>query len=199
MQRQGGWPRCYWIWPPARRAKRHIFRAARRFCAAARCFLAQTPPSRTRKPACDRRDALCFREQIQGPENASIARFDGLCCYQTSSKSNRGFGVQTAATPEGAAALRPRDQAVRCKLNDEPVMESGDNTGPLVSHPSFLKGNPHHGQQNHHRSRSQSHQTPARRRRAALGRWPKKQSGARLAHAQQKKCRQTPAPRLTTA
>ena len=24
---------------------------------------------------------LCFREQIKGPENASIARFDGLGCY----------------------------------------------------------------------------------------------------------------------
>ena len=25
--------------------------------------------------------ALLFQEQIQGLKNASIARFDGLCCY----------------------------------------------------------------------------------------------------------------------
>ena len=25
---------------------------------------------------------LCFQEQIQGLKNVSIARFDGLCCYQ---------------------------------------------------------------------------------------------------------------------
>ena len=30
---------------------------------------------------------LCFREQIQRPQNASIARFDGLCCYQKSSET----------------------------------------------------------------------------------------------------------------
>ena len=29
------------------------------------------------------------QEQIQGPENASIARFDGLGCYQTDSETNR--------------------------------------------------------------------------------------------------------------
>ena len=30
--------------------------------------------------------AALFQEQIQGPENASIARFDGLCRYQTDSE-----------------------------------------------------------------------------------------------------------------
>ena len=30
--------------------------------------------------------SLRFQEQIQGPENASIARFDGLRCYQTCSE-----------------------------------------------------------------------------------------------------------------
>ncbi|MDG9700532.1 Spy/CpxP family protein refolding chaperone [Ottowia cancrivicina] len=32
-------------------------------------------------PARAGRDALRFQEQIKGPKNASIARFDGLCCY----------------------------------------------------------------------------------------------------------------------
>ena len=32
------------------------------------------------------RALLFFREQIQGPENASIARFHGLCCYQSDSE-----------------------------------------------------------------------------------------------------------------
>ena len=32
------------------------------------------------------RVSLCFQEPIQGPENGSIARFDGLFCYQTKSK-----------------------------------------------------------------------------------------------------------------
>ena len=37
----------------------------------------------TRKASAARMRAfpLFFREQIQGPKNASIARFDGLCCY----------------------------------------------------------------------------------------------------------------------
>ena len=34
---------------------------------------------------------LCFREQIKGPENAPIARFYGLCCYQSGSKKSDGF------------------------------------------------------------------------------------------------------------
>ena len=33
--------------------------------------------------------ALSFREQIKGPENGSIARFDGLCCYQIGSEIRR--------------------------------------------------------------------------------------------------------------
>ena len=36
------------------------------------------------QPAADAhraRGLLLFQEQIQGPENASIARFDGLGCY----------------------------------------------------------------------------------------------------------------------
>ena len=34
----------------------------------------------------DSRPPLSFQEQIQGPENGSIARFDGLDCYQTRSE-----------------------------------------------------------------------------------------------------------------
>ena len=38
------------------------------------------------KRPCPLRGSLLFQEQIQGPENASTARFDGLGCYQTRSK-----------------------------------------------------------------------------------------------------------------
>ena len=34
------------------------------------------------------REALFFQEQIQGLENASIARFQGLCCYQNRSEKS---------------------------------------------------------------------------------------------------------------
>ena len=37
------------------------------------------------------RVALFFQEQIQGPENAPIARFDGLGCYQSSSETSHAF------------------------------------------------------------------------------------------------------------
>ena len=36
---------------------------------------------------------LCFQEQIQAPENAPIARFDGLGRYQTRSKPARACGA----------------------------------------------------------------------------------------------------------
>ena len=52
---------------------------------------------------------LRFREQIQGPENAPIARFDGLGCYQTRSEKTmlrKAQAVACAATPQ--AALKPR-------------------------------------------------------------------------------------------
>ena len=39
---------------------------------------------------------LLFQERIQGLENASIARFDGLGCYQTSSEMSDGFRARTA-------------------------------------------------------------------------------------------------------
>ena len=61
-----------------------------------------------RKPQCRRSEVSALRpkpargawaapvllqkqEQIKGPENASIARFDGLGCYQTGSETNPGF------------------------------------------------------------------------------------------------------------
>ena len=37
------------------------------------------------------RVSLQKQEQIQAPENAPIARFDGLCCYQTHSENNAAF------------------------------------------------------------------------------------------------------------
>ena len=45
---------------------------------------------------------LLFQEQIKGPENASTARFDGLCCYQgrskkTERKAQAAFTARTAA------------------------------------------------------------------------------------------------------
>ena len=58
--------------------------------------------------------SLLFQEQIKGPENAPIARFDGLGCYQTHSETDGGFrsGKQAPdrkkraarATPESALA-----------------------------------------------------------------------------------------------
>ena len=46
------------------------------------------------------------QEQIQGPENASIARFDGLCCYQTSSESSDGFGAGDGSETAFRAGVR---------------------------------------------------------------------------------------------
>ena len=39
---------------------------------------------------------LRFQEQIKGPENASIARFDGLGCYQSRSEIGNGFWARAA-------------------------------------------------------------------------------------------------------
>ena len=43
-------------------------------------------PIQTQIPPRPNVNLLSFREQIQGPKNASIARFDGLCRYQKKSK-----------------------------------------------------------------------------------------------------------------
>ena len=37
---------------------------------------------------------LFFQEQIKGPENAPIARFDGLGCYQTGSEMGDACGAR---------------------------------------------------------------------------------------------------------
>ena len=57
-----------------------------------------------------RRVSLHFQEQIQGPKNGPIARFQGLCCYQTDSK--KGF-----QTPGGKrrAVLAIRSCARACR------------------------------------------------------------------------------------
>ena len=66
-----------------------------------------------RKPQCRRSEVSALRpkpargawaapvllqkqEQIKGPENASIARFDGLGCYQSRSEIGNGFRMQAA-------------------------------------------------------------------------------------------------------
>ena len=52
---------------------------------------------------------LRFQEQIKGPENAPIARFDGLGCYQTSSEISDVFRARSAAK----TALRTGFKRVR--------------------------------------------------------------------------------------
>ena len=49
------------------------------------------------------RVSLCFQEPIQGPENGSIARFDGLFCYQTKSKK-----PIAACAACGSCAAKPK-------------------------------------------------------------------------------------------
>ena len=44
-----------------------------------------------------RRNALLFQEQIKGPENAPVARFDGLGCYRIGSENALVFSVRAAA------------------------------------------------------------------------------------------------------
>ena len=55
----------------------------------------------------DGRFSLLFQEQIKGPKNASIARFDGLCCYQIKSETGDAF-CQGAGRAEAAAKSRAR-------------------------------------------------------------------------------------------
>ena len=56
--------------------------------------------------------SLSFQEQIQGLKNASIARFQGLCCYQSRSETSDGFrgGFQSPAARQRkpGAGLRRR-------------------------------------------------------------------------------------------
>ena len=67
-------------------------------------------------PCC--RFPLLNQERIQGPENASIARFDGLGCYQTSSEINGAqAGLEHAiSVPGWRPALPLRKHRMRaCK------------------------------------------------------------------------------------
>ena len=60
-----------------------------------------------RNSACLAASILRNQEQIQGPENAPIARFDGLGCYQTRSEIG-GFGALVfRRCPAGARRLAP--------------------------------------------------------------------------------------------
>ena len=66
------------------------------FAVLAQALVRACPESiRKRENASLARPARCvllfFQEQIQGPENAPIARFDGLCCYQRCSEKNEDF------------------------------------------------------------------------------------------------------------
>ena len=49
---------------------------------------------------------LLFQEQIKGPENASIARFFGLCCYQTSSEISDAFRNDDGGCALAAAVMK---------------------------------------------------------------------------------------------
>ena len=49
-----------------------------------------------------------FREQIQGPENGSIARLDGLGCYGISSGNGVAFGARGRVLESAAYVLRTR-------------------------------------------------------------------------------------------
>ena len=67
---------------------------------------------------------LLFREQIKGPENASIARFDGLCCYQTSSETSDVFRAGSMAKTDSQTGFKK----VRCGFNAG-SMRAGARTG----------------------------------------------------------------------
>ena len=66
------------------------------------------------KRPCPLRGSLLFQEQIQGPENASTARFDGLGCYQTRSKKKPPQGAAGVARGVTAPAPNPRPLRERC-------------------------------------------------------------------------------------
>ena len=61
---------------------------------------------------------LFFQEQIQGLKNASIARFDGLGCYQTNSEK--------AVTARAAYGLPAPRRSVKARTAQQP--NSGGQT-----------------------------------------------------------------------
>ena len=88
-----------------------------------------------RKPQCRRSEVSALRpkpargawaapvllqkqEQIKGPENASIARFDGLGCYQSRSEISDGFRMQAAWAGTGVGR-RAQTGQMACWLPGE--------------------------------------------------------------------------------
>ena len=88
-----------------------------------------------RKPQCRRSEVSALRpkpargawaapvllqkqEQISGPENASIARFDGLGCYQSRSEISDGFRMQAAWAGTGVGR-KARTGQMACWLPGE--------------------------------------------------------------------------------
>ena len=73
----------------------------------------QTPQTRQGSAAQPKPLLLRFQEQIKGPKNAPIARFDGLRCYQTSSESSDVFWAESAAKTDSQTGFK----RVRCAFN----------------------------------------------------------------------------------
>ena len=75
--------------------------------------------------------ALIFQEQIPGPKNASIARFDGLGCYQTRSEKAyrcpcgvRSFKRRAAdapARPDGGNEAAAKPQRSNPRARQQPL------------------------------------------------------------------------------
>ena len=72
------------------------------------------------------RVSLCFQEPIQGPENGSIARFDGLFCYQTKSKK-----PIAACAACGLAEAAPQSPSQRGQTAKRQRPKSGGQTAAV--------------------------------------------------------------------
>ena len=72
---------------------------------------------------------LTFQERIWGPENASIARFDGLCCYQN--RSGKGGGFQQAARGGSYDNLEKNESYVFYKEGEINEIKQLDDTNRL--------------------------------------------------------------------
>ena len=82
------------------------------------CHRGLQEPARRLACGCRRRlPALQKQEQIQGIKNAPIARFDGLCCYQTSSKKAKSL--------QGAAAVKTGSRPGRERVASQSRSVSG--------------------------------------------------------------------------
>ena len=89
---------------PAKRLPRpiHVFRPCRQMASR---FLVSQGVCKARKGQ-KRPHSLQKQEQIQGSENASIARFDGLCRYQIRSEIRRVAGWRLLARPSRGTTPR---------------------------------------------------------------------------------------------